>query len=68
MTTYSVTLPFTGVVVVEVEASSVIEAVKKAMKNATFDDIEQWETHTQIIKDNVFYGVQNLAEVEELGE
>ena len=74
MPSYSVLLPFTGSVSIEVEASSVEEAIHEAFqvefgikvetplenKNNVF--IEEFETQEQIVKGNVFYGGLNEPE------
>lgn len=62
MKTYSVALPITGVLVLDVEASSEEEAIDKAMDEATLDHLEEWEAHKKIVQGNVFYGNQNEAE------
>ena len=65
--TYSVAIPITGVVCVEVESDielSEKDAIEQAMeKDVTSDDIEEWELHHIVVRGNVFYGMQNEAEV-----
>ena len=64
MATYSVKLPFAGYLSVEVEADSEEDAVSKAMNDASLDDVEEWETFTQIVQGNVLYAPINTPEVE----
>lgn len=67
MKTYSVTIPITGIIYVEVEADSRKEAIEKAMDlDFQSKDIEEWETHKQIVQGNVFYGVRNEATADEI--
>lgn len=60
MATYSVTLPITGYVVVEVEADSEKEAIAASM-NSDFadDDIVEWEPRECIVEGNIFFGMCN---------
>lgn len=65
MKRYTVLLPITGVICVEVEAETEKDAIDAALSSddLTTDKIEEWEAHRQIVKGNVFYGSQNEAEV-----
>lgn len=63
--TWNVSLPFTGYVVVEVEAENEREAIEAALNGeVTTDDIEQWEVVKEIVQGNVFFGMRNRAEAE----
>jgi hypothetical protein len=64
MKEYTIRMPFTGVVTRAVEADTEEEAIKKFMMEVSLDDIETWEPCRQIVKGNVFYGVQNTTEIE----
>lgn len=68
MPRYSVQLPITGYVIVEVDAASEKDAIKKALEaDVTKDDIEGWETHEYTNRGNVAYGscVEANAELAE---
>lgn len=68
MKTYGVTLPVTGILYVEVEAENENDAIDKAMEaDVTIDDIQEWESHRQIVQGNVFHGHTNNADAEYLG-
>jgi hypothetical protein len=76
MATYIVHIPVTMDLVVKVEASSEEEAKQMAFDaDINFEligedkdkaDISEVEYHEQIVNGNVFYGVINEIEVEEL--
>lgn len=69
MARYGVTLPLTGSVYVEVEASSKKEAIERAFEvEIKDDDILEWQTHDIVAEGNVFHGVQNEAEANLLDE
>ena len=72
MAKYSVLIPCTLSVDVTVEADSEEEALTKALDldfSVKIDDgadnakIHEFEAHEEIVKGNVFYGVQNEVEV-----
>lgn len=72
MAKYSVLIPCTLSVDVTVEADSEEEALSKALDvdfSVKIDDgadramIHVFEAHEEIVKGNVFYGVQNEVEV-----
>jgi hypothetical protein len=66
---WGVTLPVSGSIYVEVEAANAKEAIDKALREGEWDDQDlQWEVHQQITSGNVFHGMQNSAEAEDLGE
>lgn len=65
MKAYTITMPVTGIMVKTVEAETVEEAIEKFCDEITVNDLEQWEVHEEIVKGNVFYGVQNTMEIEE---
>lgn len=64
MKEYIIKMPVTGLLVRTVNANSEEEAIEKFHNEVTIDDIETWESHEQIVKGNVFYGVQNEMEIE----
>jgi hypothetical protein len=67
MPKYGVTLPITGSVWVEVEASSRKEAIAKALEgDFSADDIEEWEVHEQTEEGNVSYGNCSRAYAEKI--
>lgn len=68
MPKYSVTVPFTGYAVVDVEAPTEAEAIDKALGEVSLDDIEEWETHEQITEGNVCHAARNRAEAELINE
>lgn len=64
--TWTVALPITGVIYVEVAAATEEEAIAKALGAEFSDaDIEQWEVCRKIVTGNVFNGLQNEATAEE---
>ncbi len=66
MKTWTVQIPITGYIELEVEAESAKAAIEIAMsKELTAADLVTWETHTEVVKGNVFYGVLNKANAEE---
>jgi hypothetical protein len=67
MKSYGVKVPITGHVFIEVEAPSEEAAINQAMSSdITIDKIEEWDTCEHICQGNVFYGMLNDAEAEEL--
>ena len=44
---YSVTVPFAGHMVIEVEAASEESAIEKALEEVTSDHIEGWESEAR---------------------
>jgi len=74
MPTYSVSVPFTGYIVVEVEAATQVEAKNIAL-GSDFDialsgdenvSLGAFEVCEHVAQDNVFYGVQNRIDVERI--
>jgi len=63
---YMVSIPITGVAVLEIEAENEEQAVDMAFEKVTIDDIEEWDAVGKIIQGNVFYGIMNEFNVEEL--
>lgn len=71
-----VSVPFTGYYTVEVIAETEEEAISKGVKADTSlelsseDEVQgclqEWSTHTRIVKGNHFTGVMNEAEAEEI--
>ncbi|AGH31861.1 hypothetical protein VPIG_00003 [Vibrio phage PWH3a-P1] len=68
MKNYEVLVPITGYIIVEVEADNEKEAIEKAFESdeLNIDNINEWDTHEAIVQGNVFYGIQNEIEVEEI--
>ncbi len=63
---YTVVLPVTGSLYVEVKAESEEAAIEKAFeKDLTVDMLEDWNVHREICQGNVFHGEQNEAYAEE---
>lgn len=66
---YAVSVPISGYVYKEVEANSEEEAREAVfMSGITIDEVEEFDMHDHIVKGNVFYGVLNEIEIEEIGE
>ena len=70
MATYTVAVPMTGVIYVQVQAESEEEALGKALdsEQLTLENLEEWEAHKQITRGNVLYAIQNEIEVVEVSE
>lgn len=69
MKRYSVSIPITGYVIVEIDAESEEAAIEAALDTEiTSDLIEEWETHRQVTRGNVCSAILNSAEAEEIGE
>ena len=76
MATYGITMPFTGIIYREIEAESEEEALAKFNEETTFPtpkrdmvtdgEIVDWNICENIVEGNVFYGVQNSYEIEEI--
>lgn len=58
MKTYGISLPITGVAHLEVEAESEEEAIEKAFKLVTINDIDEWEALEHVSRGNVCYAMQ----------
>lgn len=65
MKEYLVSIPITGVAVMTVQAESEAEAIAVAIDNVTLDKVEDWAPVEKIVGGNIFYGIQNEADVEE---
>lgn len=63
---YRVRLPITGIVTVQVEASSEKEAIEKAFTSEKISDDLEWEPVSKIVAGNVFHGMLNEAEACEI--
>ena len=64
MPTYSVLVPFTGSMFVEVEADNPEDAKEAAFKaEFDIDSVHELEFHDHVVRGNVFYGVKNSIEV-----
>ncbi len=63
MKNYTVYVPITGIVKMEVKAENEEEAKEIALEDATLTEVEEWEAHEEIVRGNVFYGVQNTIEL-----
>lgn len=68
MAKYTVTLPFTGSLSVDVEAESKDAAIDAAfnlvdvtIKDGETSFVDEWETHREVTRGNVFSGVLNEA-------
>lgn len=70
MARYTVAVPITGVIYVEVEADDEAGAKVAALESdgLTLDNVEEWNTHRQVVQGNVFYGTQNAVEITETWE
>lgn len=67
MKTYLVRLPITGSVDVEIEADNEDAAIEAALNSEiSIDDITEWDVCKQIVTGNVFWGIINEAEAEEI--
>ena len=65
MKTYTIAVPITGVIYVDVKANSEEDALEAALESEdlSLDKCEEWEAHEHIVRGNVFYGHQNKIEV-----
>lgn len=70
MKEYEITMPFTGVATLFVEAASKDEALEKfydetgKLRVTGNDNVDiQWEFTNNVTKGNVFYGMQNDMEI-----
>jgi hypothetical protein len=72
MPKYSVIIPCTMTVLVEVQADDEKQAKEKAFETNFYAEVKdggellEFEAHEQIVRGNVFYGVQNEIEVSEI--
>lgn len=66
MREWSVQLPVTGYVIVNVEAETAEEAINKALDSDDIkrEDIEEWEVHRQTNRGNIAYGSCTEANAE----
>lgn len=66
---YSVLLPISGYIALEVEAEDEAEAIKNALESKyDINDIEEWSAHEAVVEGNFFHGLKNHAEVQYIGE
>lgn len=64
---YAVSLPITGFVYFEIEADNEEQAIAKCMESdITTNDIAEWGVHEHVIEGNVFHGMLNSIDVEEI--
>lgn len=63
---YYVQIPLTAVVGVEVEATNEKEALEVAFESTTLHDVVEWDLHEKICEGNVFHGLINRYEIEEI--
>jgi hypothetical protein len=65
---WMVTLPLTGTITVQVEAENERDAIDTALEGGDFktENINEWEVVRQIVRGNVFSGLMNSAEAEEV--
>ncbi len=68
MPRYSVQLPITGYVIVEVEADTSAAAIEAALVSARREEIEEWEAHRHTNRGNVAVGSCTEANAEIIGE
>jgi hypothetical protein len=69
MPKYSVQVPITGYVIVEVEADSEDAAIDVALyRGAELADIDEWTTHRQVVYGNVCAALCNKANAELIDE
>ena len=61
---YYVTFPVTGIAGVEVEANSEEEAIELAWQGDVV--LEEWDIHSEIVQGNIFRGMQNEIDVQEV--
>lgn len=76
MKTFSVAMPFTGVAYRRIEAETEEQAIEKFLDESTFNmrppkdetdvEIEELKFCERIVEGNVFRGVRNRVEVEEI--
>lgn len=63
--TWSVELPISGKLILEVEANTKAEAIDKALEgDYSENDIEEWSAEKYLVRGNVFYGVLSEANAE----
>lgn len=68
MNVYTVTLPVSGKLVVEVQAESEEEAIQIALNApSTIDDIEEWDVHEHIMEGNCCHAMFWNAEAVDEG-
>lgn len=66
---YGVSLPVTGYIYVEVEASTEEEAQELAFaKEHKTEDIEEWDVCQSIVQGNIFCGTLNTVDVDYIKE
>lgn len=65
MKKYYVSIPITGKLLIEVDAESKDDAIKSAFEQADLKHLDEWETHMEVCKGNVFYGVLSEVDVYE---
>lgn len=63
MKDYTVILPITGYLDVQVKAESEEEAIEQAYQEGSLDELVEWEAHKKICEGNVCYALQNEIEV-----
>jgi hypothetical protein len=67
MATYAISMPITGFIYKEVEADSEEQAKEKFHQlELKTDDIEDWEIHNHVTQGNMFYGMLNDVDIEEV--
>lgn len=67
MKTYGVSMPVTGIMYKEVEAESEEEALSNFYESdLTIEDLVDFDLNEHITKGNVFYGMLNSVDIEEL--
>lgn len=75
MKNFIVTIPFTGVISVEIEAETQEEAESKALNECDLKldwsselgyDLDEWETHKKIVQGNICYANQSEINSQEV--
>lgn len=66
MKKYYFEIPVTAVIGIEVEAKDKEEALEVAFESASLTDVTEWDVHKKICEGNVFHGLINEYELEEM--
>lgn len=65
---YTVNVPITGYLCLEVEADSEELAITAAIDQADLKELVEWQAHKKIVTNRVFHGELNEANAVEVGE
>ncbi|GAA0230206.1 hypothetical protein [Metaclostridioides mangenotii] len=63
MINYTIEIPLTGYVSIEVTANNEKEAINKAFESATLEEIVEWELHEYVTQGNCSRALKNEIEV-----